>query len=271
MVLSLISGATMPEAALIGNLVASITVQQLATTGVARPEELLPGWRCGDVSIRCECAIAGVRDILIQRGTDTPYSNKETIMRQLMIGLVVMLLAASAEAAVQTKTVSYKHGDLECKGFLAWDDAVEGKRPGVLVVHEWWGLDEYARSRAAQLAKLGYVAFACDMYGDGKVAEHPDDARKMASVVRMNVETWAQASPSLVGRFESSAAVRQRQVGGDRLLLRRFDRIATGLHGGRSQGGRDVSCDAAGSDGGRSQVAEGSRADLPRRSGHVHS
>ncbi|RLT01695.1 MAG: dienelactone hydrolase family protein [Planctomycetota bacterium] len=111
-------------------------------------------------------------------------------MRQLMIGLVVMLLAASAEAAVQTKTVSYKHGDLECKGFLAWDDAVEGKRPGVLVVHEWWGLDEYARSRAAQLAKLGYVAFACDMYGDGKVAEHPDDARKMASVVRMNVETW---------------------------------------------------------------------------------
>lgn len=111
-------------------------------------------------------------------------------MRQLMIGLVVMLLAASAEAAVQTKTVSYKHGDLECKGFLAWDDAVEGKRPGVLVVHEWWGLDEYARSRAAQLAKLGYVAFACDMYGDGKVAEHPDDARKMAGVVRMNVETW---------------------------------------------------------------------------------
>lgn len=111
-------------------------------------------------------------------------------MRQLMIGLAVMLLAASADAAVQTKTVSYKHGDLECKGFLAWDDAVQGKRPGVLVVHEWWGLDEYARSRATQLAKLGYVAFACDMYGDGKIAEHPDDARKMAGVVRMNVENW---------------------------------------------------------------------------------
>lgn len=111
-------------------------------------------------------------------------------MRQMMIGLAVILLAASAEAAVQTKTVSYKHGDLECKGFLAWDDAVEGKRPGVLVVHEWWGLDEYARSRAQQLAKLGYVAFACDMYGEGKIAEHPDDARKMAGIVRMNVESW---------------------------------------------------------------------------------
>lgn len=107
-----------------------------------------------------------------------------------MIGLTLMLLAASAEAAVQTKTVSYKHGDLECKGFLAWDDAVPGKRPGVLVVHEWWGLDEYARSRAQQLAKLGYVAFACDMYGNGKVAEHPDDARKMAGVVRMNIDDW---------------------------------------------------------------------------------
>ena len=111
-------------------------------------------------------------------------------MRRLMIGLTLMLLAASAEAAVQTKTVSYKHGDLECKGFLAWDDAVPGKRPGVLVVHEWWGLDEYARSRAQQLAKLGYVAFACDMYGNGKVAEHPDDARKMAGVVRMNIDDW---------------------------------------------------------------------------------
>ena len=111
-------------------------------------------------------------------------------MRQLMIGLAVMLLAASAEAAVQSKTVTYKHGDLECKGFLAWDDTVQGKRPGVLVVHEWWGLDEYARSRAQQLAKLGYVAFACDMYGNGKVAEHPDDARKMAGVVRMNIDDW---------------------------------------------------------------------------------
>lgn len=111
-------------------------------------------------------------------------------MRQLMIGLAVMLLVASAEAAVQTKTVSYKHGDLECKGFLAWDDAVQGKRPGVLVVHEWWGLDEYARSRAQQLARLGYVAFACDMYGEGKTTEHPEDARKFATTVRMNVENW---------------------------------------------------------------------------------
>ena len=83
-------------------------------------------------------------------------------MRQLLIGLAVICLAASSEAAVQSKTVTYKHGDVECKGYLAWDDAVSGKRPGVLVVHEWWGLDEYARSRAQQLAKLAQWQFAAE-------------------------------------------------------------------------------------------------------------
>ncbi|MCX7420812.1 MAG: dienelactone hydrolase family protein [Planctomycetia bacterium] len=112
-------------------------------------------------------------------------------MRRLVMSLVLILITSlSAQAAVQTKMVTYKHGDLECRGFLAWDDAVQGTRPGVLVVHEWWGLDEYARQRATQLAKLGYVAFAADMYGEGKTADHPDNARQMATTVRMNVENW---------------------------------------------------------------------------------
>ena len=112
-------------------------------------------------------------------------------MRRLVMSLVLILITSlSAQAAVQTKMVIYKHGDLECRGFLAWDDAVQGTRPGVLVVHEWWGLDEYARQRATQLAKLGYVAFAADMYGEGKTADHPDNARQMATTVRMNVENW---------------------------------------------------------------------------------
>src|SRR5262245_8006487 len=98
--------------------------------------------------------------------------------------------AASVEAGVQTKKVTYKHGDLECHGYFAWDDAVQGPRPGVLVVHEWWGLNDYARSRAEQLAKLGYVAFAADMYGDGKTTEHPQEAGQMATKVRANVEDW---------------------------------------------------------------------------------
>ncbi len=102
----------------------------------------------------------------------------------------VLMLAASAEAAVKTKTVPYKHGDLECKGFLAWDDAMEGKRPGVLVVHEWWGLNDYAKMRAEKLAALGYVAFCADMYGDGRHTEHPKEAGEMSKQARENVADW---------------------------------------------------------------------------------
>ena len=110
--------------------------------------------------------------------------------RSLAFGFGLFLVAASVEAAVQTKQVTYKDGNLECHGFLAWDDAIEGPRPGVLVVHEWWGLDAYAKRRAEMLAKLGYIAFAADMYGEGKTVNHPKDAGEMAGKVRMNVEDW---------------------------------------------------------------------------------
>ncbi|HUG90689.1 MAG TPA: dienelactone hydrolase family protein [Planctomycetaceae bacterium] len=111
-------------------------------------------------------------------------------LAMLVGGAVVVLASGVVQAAVQTKTVDYEHDGATLQGFFAWDDAVEGKRPGVLVVHEWWGLDRYARSRAEQLAKLGYVAFALDMYGKGKLAEHPQDAMRMAGEVRANQETW---------------------------------------------------------------------------------
>jgi dienelactone hydrolase len=88
-------------------------------------------------------------------------------------------VAAGAEAKVQTKEIEYKQGDTPLKGFLAWDDAAKGKRPGVLVIHEWWGHNQHARNQAMRLAKAGYVGFALDMYGNGKVAEptHPQDAK----------------------------------------------------------------------------------------------
>jgi dienelactone hydrolase len=74
------------------------------------------------------------------------------------------------------------------KGYLAYDAALKGKRPGILVVHEWWGHNDYARSRAKQLAEMGYTALAVDMYGDGKLADHPDDAGQFASDVKKNRE-----------------------------------------------------------------------------------
>ena len=112
------------------------------------------------------------------------------MVRSGLLVAAVLATATHSSAAVQTKVVKYRHGAQECIGFLAWDDAKEGKRPGVLVVHEWWGLNDYARDRAKKLAELGYIAFCADMYGDGKVVEHPRDAGEMAGKVRMNVEDW---------------------------------------------------------------------------------
>lgn len=108
----------------------------------------------------------------------------------LLLPVLLSLLSLPLHAEVQTKTINYRHGDTELQGFLAWDDSIEGKRPGVLVVHEWWGLNDYARRRTEQLAKMGYVAFALDMYGKGKVTEHPQQAGQWASMVRANTENW---------------------------------------------------------------------------------
>ncbi len=84
--------------------------------------------------------------------------------------------------------VSYSADNITMKGYLAYDANQKGKRPGVLVVHEWWGHNEHARDRAKMLADLGYIALAVDMYGDGKTANHPDDAGKFASEVMKNME-----------------------------------------------------------------------------------
>ncbi|QDT18125.1 dienelactone hydrolase family protein [Alienimonas californiensis] len=98
--------------------------------------------------------------------------------------------AVAAPAAVKTETVEYQHDGTTFKGFVAYDDALDGPRPGVLVVHEWWGLNDYAKHRAEMLAEMGYVAFAVDMYGQGKTAKHPEEASKFAGMVRENVDDW---------------------------------------------------------------------------------
>ncbi|MGA2152580.1 MAG: dienelactone hydrolase family protein, partial [Geobacteraceae bacterium] len=106
-------------------------------------------------------------------------------MKTILGGLIMaVLIATGAQAEVRTEQIEYKHGDTLLEGFLAYDDTVTGKRPGVLVVHEWWGLNDYAKRRAEQLAQLGYVAFCLDMYGKGKVTADPKVAGEWASVFR---------------------------------------------------------------------------------------
>lgn len=85
--------------------------------------------------------------------------------------------------------VEYNSEGTILKGFMVYDNSIEGKRPGVLVVHEWWGHNDYARDRARMLAELGFTALAVDMYGDGKKADHPEDAQKFAGAIFNNIKT----------------------------------------------------------------------------------
>jgi len=84
--------------------------------------------------------------------------------------------------------VAYEADGITMQGYLAYDENADGKRPGVLVVHEWWGHNDYARQRARMLAKLGYIAFAVDMYGEGKNTEHPQEAGAFAMAAKSNIE-----------------------------------------------------------------------------------
>lgn len=103
-------------------------------------------------------------------------------MKTLLISFLALALASALPAKIVTRRVPYEHDGVKLEGVLAYDDAVtaKGPRPGVVVCHEWWGLDDYAVSRAKQLAEMGYVAFALDMYGAGVVTEDPAKARELS-------------------------------------------------------------------------------------------
>lgn len=134
-------------------------------------------------------------------------------MKALRLLLVLSLCAAApAWAEVQSKTVTYQDGDTPLTGYLYWDDAIQGKRPGVLVVHEWWGLNDYARHRAEMLAKLGYVAFAADMYGDHKVTEHADNAKAWMTQITSNIDAWQRRAGLGLEQLKASGMVADGQL-----------------------------------------------------------
>lgn len=104
---------------------------------------------------------------------------------------------------VEGKEVVYDADGTRLKGFIAYPANAAGKRPGVLVIHEWWGHNDYARMRATKLAELGYVALAVDMYGDGKVASHPEDATKMMMEVMGNLDVAVKRFTAAKALLES--------------------------------------------------------------------
>jgi dienelactone hydrolase len=98
----------------------------------------------------------------------------------VVVAAACLVCASGASAEVKARAFDYQHGETVLQGFVAWDDAKPGKRPGVLVVHEWWGHDEHARNQARRLAEAGYVGLALDMYGKGKLTTHEKEAGAFA-------------------------------------------------------------------------------------------
>jgi dienelactone hydrolase len=105
---------------------------------------------------------------------------------RLLGALLALSITAPALAAIKETPVTYKDGDTTLKGFVVYDTAKKDKRPGIIVVHEWWGITKHMHNEAHRLARQGYTAFIADMYGDAKTADNPKDAGALSGSVMMN-------------------------------------------------------------------------------------
>lgn len=104
-----------------------------------------------------------------------------------MFGLAIILILTTSCSSLIKKDITYNEKDIPLKGLLVTSKKFKGKRPGVLVVHEWWGHNKHSRRSAKRLAKLGYVALAVDMYGNGKTASHPKEAGDFSGELKKNL------------------------------------------------------------------------------------
>ena len=120
----------------------------------------------------------------------------------LLLGLVTVV-----QAAVKEEVIQYSQNGTALKGYLYFDDRFAGKRPGILVAHEWWGLNDYARKRARMLAELGYVAFAMDMYGQDRVTEHADTAQGWMKQIAGNTDAWLARARAGLEQLQQHARV----------------------------------------------------------------
>src|SRR5689334_24692402 len=103
-----------------------------------------------------------------------------------ILAAALIALTLPAYAAIKEKPVTYKDGETTMKGFVVYDDAIKGKRPGIVLVHEWWGITKHIHNEARQFAQQGYTALIADMYGGAKTADNPKDAGVLSDSVMKN-------------------------------------------------------------------------------------
>ena len=135
-------------------------------------------------------------------------------MKMLLSGaLLAVSLAAPALAAVKEVPVTYKDGDTTLKGFVVYDDAKKGKRPGIVMVHEWWGITKHMHNEAHRLARAGYTTFIADMYGDAKTADNPKDAGALSGSVMKNPQAMESRFNAAKDQLAKHATVDGSRIG----------------------------------------------------------
>jgi dienelactone hydrolase len=132
-------------------------------------------------------------------------------MRSLIL-LCALLFLGLAQAGVVSQDLAYEDDGLQLRGTLYWDDAISGKRPGVLVYPEWWGLNDYAKLRAKMLAEQGYAVFAADMYGDNRVTDKAAQAKEWMSEVVADGELWVQRANAALKQLQQSELVQADKI-----------------------------------------------------------
>lgn len=135
------------------------------------------------------------------------------LLGTLILGCAQKEKNDSEKISIVEKEVTYSTDDLTMNGYIAYDDSFTEKRPGILVVHEWWGHNSYTRERANMLAELGYVAIAVDMYGNGKQAAHPEDAMKFSSNVMGNFDSAKTRFNAAIETLKQNPYVDPDQIG----------------------------------------------------------
>jgi dienelactone hydrolase len=125
---------------------------------------------------------------------------------------VLLLAAVPAFAEIKMTVVEYDVAGTKCKGVLYAPAAVKEPRPGVIVFHEWWGLNDYAKKRAELFAKEGYAAFCADMYGDGKTTVHPKEAGEFAGEVRKNQKVWLARAEGALKTLQAQPGVAKEKI-----------------------------------------------------------
>src|SRR5882672_12842172 len=135
-------------------------------------------------------------------------------MRTIMLGaLCAIAMAANASAAIKEEPVTYKDGETTLKGFVVYDDAITAKRPGIVMVHEWWGITNHVHNEARKLAQQGYTAFIADMYGDAKTADNPKNAGALSGGVMKDPKAMESRFKAAQAELAKQATVNPQKIG----------------------------------------------------------